>query len=99
MANPHLLARDDDGSRLSIADDLGGLVTSLVLGGREWLFRNEALPLEPRRRAQVPAGPARRTAYVDLGDCGLGDTCFPTVGGDSVTLPDGSQVDLLDHGL
>ncbi|HEY8208231.1 MAG TPA: hypothetical protein VIG99_12165 [Myxococcaceae bacterium] len=82
-----------------VADDLGGLVTSLFLGGREWLFRNEALPLEPRRGVELPQGPARRTAYVDLGDCGLGDTCFPTVGADVVTLPGGSRVDLLDHGL
>src|SRR5262249_1261179 len=74
-------------------------VTRLVLGGREWLFRNEALPLEGRRSAELPSGPARRTAYVDLGDCGLGDTCFPTVGADSVRLPDGSPVELLDHGL
>src|SRR4051794_20259993 len=85
--------------RLAIADDLGGLVTSLLRGGREGLFRNDALPREPRRRGELPQGPARRTAYVDLADCGLGDTCFPTVGGDSVTLPDGSRVDLLDHGF
>src|SRR4051812_41083315 len=94
-----IIRANGSGDELSIADDLGGLVTSLFLGGREWLFRNEALPLEPRRRGEVPSGPARRTAYVDLADCGLGDTCFPTVGGDSVTLPDGSQVELLDHGF
>jgi len=93
-----IISREDEGSRLSIADDLGGLVTSLVLGGHEWLFRNDAIPLESRRRPELPAG-ARGTAYVDLGDCGLGDTCFPTVGGDVVRLPDGTARDLLDHGL
>ncbi|HYV46282.1 MAG TPA: hypothetical protein VFA20_15540 [Myxococcaceae bacterium] len=92
------ISREDDGSRLSIADDLGGLVTSLVLGGREWLFRNEALPLESRRRPDLPPG-ARRTAYADLGDCGLGDICFPTVGAEAVRLPDGSTRELLDHGM
>jgi galactose mutarotase-like enzyme len=92
------ISLDDGGSQLSIADDLGGLVTSLVLGGREWLFRNEAIPLESRRQAQIPPG-ARRTAYVDLADCGWGDTCFPTVGGDEVRRPDGTSSDLLDHGL
>lgn len=91
------ISRDDGGSRLSIADDLGGLLTSLVLGGREWLFRNDAIPLESRS-AGVPPG-AGRTAYVDLADCGLGDTCFPTVGGDAVRWPDGTVRELLDHGL
>jgi hypothetical protein len=92
------ISRDDDGSRLTVADDLGGLVTELVLGGREWLFRNEALPLENRGQPELPAA-AFRSAYVDLADCGLGDTCFPTVGGDVVRLPDGTSLPLLDHGL
>jgi galactose mutarotase-like enzyme len=59
------------------------------LNGREWLWRNDQIPLAPPR-----AG----TSYVETADSGGWDECFPTVG--PCPVP-GSQKDtplLPDHG-
>jgi len=73
----------------------GARITHLRLRrrGREWLWRNQALPfvLPP------PESPSSPTAYVDWYDHGGWDECFPTVGAcPRPGVPD--QPRLPDHG-
>ena len=66
---------------------LGGKLTNLRrLRGREWLWRNEQIPLAP---------PAEGASYVETADSGGWDECFPTVG--PCPMP-GRDIMLPDHG-
>ncbi len=68
----------------------GGKVTNLRrLTGREWLWRSPSIPLRPYLRG---------TPYLDRGDSGGWDECFPTIAPCTVTLPGGRTVALDDHG-
>ena len=69
---------------------LGMKVTNLRrLGGREWLWRSDQIPLAPPRPG---------ASYVETADSGGWDECFPTVGACPVpgTAPGTPQ--LPDHG-
>jgi galactose mutarotase-like enzyme len=55
--------------------------------GREWLWRNEQIPLAP---------PDPAASYVETADSGGWDECFPTVG--PCDLPGPNPVHLPDHG-
>ncbi|HEU4829532.1 MAG TPA: hypothetical protein VFT04_10070 [Gemmatimonadales bacterium] len=57
-------------------------------GGREWLWRNEQIPLAP---------PAPGASYVETADSGGWDECFPTVGASAVP-GDPAAEPLPDHG-
>ena len=67
---------------------LGGKLSNLRrLRGREWLWRNEQMPLAP---------PLPGASYVETADSGGWDECFPTVG--PCPLPGRPDVILPDHG-
>ena len=58
-------------------------------GGREWLWRNDQIPLTL---------PEPGASYVETADSGGWDECFPTVGASQVPgAPAGTQL-LPDHG-
>jgi len=62
---------------------LGMKLTNLRrLRGREWLWRNEQIPLRL---------PGSGTSYVETADSGGWDECFPTVG-PSLDLPDHGEL-------
>ena len=71
-----------------IIPTLGGKLTNLRrLRGREWLWRNEQIPL---------ASPVSGASYVESADSGGWDECFPTVG--PCPLPGQPEIMLPDHG-
>jgi galactose mutarotase-like enzyme len=71
-----------------IIPTLAGKVTNLRrLKGREWLWRNDQIPL---------AEPQAGGSYVETADSGGWDECFPTVG--PCPLPGGAPIQLPDHG-
>lgn len=78
-------------SRVVIVPALGGKIISLELGGREWLWTSDVIP------RQVPVDGA---SYVETGDSGGYDECFPTIA--PCTLPSTvarfGGVSLPDHG-
>ncbi len=57
--------------------------------GREWLWRNDQIPLGP---------PDRSGSYAETGDAGGWDECFPTVGASPVPGAPGGTPPPLDHG-
>lgn len=83
-------------SSLTLIPALGGKITSLHLGGREWLWTSDVTPY------RVPDESMRgdEVSYVKLADSGGYDECFPTVG--PCTLPAGVRefggIHLPDHG-
>lgn len=93
-----VVASGNGAARVAIADALGGLVGALVIGGRQRLFRNAAIPFARRLSGTAVArdatGRAAPTTYVDHADVGLGDQCLLTVGADRC-----GGVDLVDHGV
>jgi galactose mutarotase-like enzyme len=67
---------------------LGGKLSNLRrLRGREWLWRNDQIPLAP---------PAAGASYVETADSGGWDECFPTVG--PCPMPGAAGLLLPDHG-
>jgi hypothetical protein len=96
VANVGIMSKSEQTS-VGVADALGGLVMRLVIGGHNWLFRNQAMPLDARLTGTAFRPPIN-TAYVDNADVGLGDTCILTVAGDRLTVPDVGRVALPDHG-
>jgi hypothetical protein len=84
---PAIALRSDD-IEIVVAPALGARITNLRrLPGREWLWRNEQIPLAPPR-----AG----ASYADTADSGGWDECFPNVG--TSPLPGHPSVMLPDHG-
>jgi len=59
------------GSRVLIVPALGGKIAHLELGGRQWLWHNDAMPYVP---------PDETASYLETADTGGYDECFPTVG-------------------
>lgn len=59
------------GSRVSIVPALGGKIAQLELGGRQWLWTNDAIPY---------AVPDENASYAETADTGGYDECFPTIG-------------------
>lgn len=57
--------------------------------GREWLWRNEQIPLAP---------PAQTGSFVDTADSGGWDECFPTVGPSPIPGAPAGTAALPDHG-
>ncbi|AHG91964.1 hypothetical protein J421_4427 [Gemmatirosa kalamazoonensis] len=88
---------DGGGSRVVIDPALGGKITSLLLGGREWLWTSGVLP-------RLPVGPAVAAdddaSYVRTADTGGYDECVPTVGACRLPrdVPGHGGVALPDHG-
>jgi galactose mutarotase-like enzyme len=71
-----------------VVPTLGGKITNMRrLRGREWLWRNDQIPLAP---------PAGGTSYVETADSGGWDECFPTVG--PCSMPGAPELLLPDHG-
>jgi galactose mutarotase-like enzyme len=67
---------------------LGGKLSNLRrLRGREWLWRNDQIPLAP---------PSAGASYVETADSGGWDECFPTVG--PCPMPGMAGLLLPDHG-
>jgi len=58
------------GTRVRIVPGLGGKIISLDALGREWLWSNDAIPLQD---------PVDGASYVETGDTGGYDECFPTI--------------------
>lgn len=78
-------------ARVLVVPSLGGRVAELWCGARQWLWQNPQLPM------QVPAPGA---SWVEVGDTGGLDDCFPTVGACRVPgwVKGAGGVELPDHG-
>lgn len=78
-------------AKVVIVPALGGKIASLELAGREWLWASDVIP----RQAGVDGA-----SYVETGDSGGYDECFPTVA--ACTLPTSvarfGGLTLPDHG-
>jgi galactose mutarotase-like enzyme len=78
-------------SRVVLVPSLGGKITELFMGGREWLWTSDVIPL---------ARGIDGTSYLEMGDSGGFDECFPTVS--SCRVPGWIRafggVELPDHG-
>ena len=59
------------GSRVSIVPALGGKIAQMELGGRQWLWANDAIPY---------VLPDENASYGETADTGGYDECFPTIG-------------------
>jgi galactose mutarotase-like enzyme len=84
------------GSRVDVASALGGKLARLELGGRQWLWTNDALT----RGEPTDALASDSASYAREGDSGGWDECFPTVS--ACRLPQDVQrfggLVLPDHG-
>jgi len=78
-------------SRVVLVPNLGGKLTSLYLGGREWLWASDVVPL---------ARGIEGTSYLEMGDSGGFDECCPTVAACRVPgwVRGYGGVELPDHG-
>ncbi len=87
---------DPAGTRVVVVPALGGKITELHLGGRQWLWHNEAIPY----RAAAERERADDASYVELADTGGYDECFPTVGRTRLGTDAGRYAGLTlpDHG-
>jgi hypothetical protein len=79
------------GTRLRVIPQLGGKIASMVMAGREWLWKSDVLPYRV---------PEDGTSYVRTADTGGYDECFPTVGACDVPIdvPHWAGLQLPDHG-
>ncbi|GMV09561.1 MAG TPA: hypothetical protein PKC83_09750 [Gemmatimonadaceae bacterium] len=79
------------GTRVVLVPSLGGKITELFMGGREWLWTSDVVPL---------ARGIDGTSYLETGDSGGFDECFPTVA--SCRVPGWVRtfggIELPDHG-
>lgn len=57
-------------SRVVMVPALGGRLTAMELGGRQWLWQSDVIPLAPASDG---------ASYLETGDAGGFDECFPTV--------------------
>lgn len=78
-------------SRIVCVPALGGRIIAMELGGRQWLWHNESIPFTP---------PVEGASYVETGDSGGFDECFPTVAACRIPgwVRGWGGVDLPDHG-
>jgi len=78
-------------TRLTIIPALGAKISSMVMGGREWLWTSDVIPY----REAVDGA-----SYVETADSGGYDECFPTVGPCDVPIdvPHYAGLQLPDHG-
>ena len=75
---------------MTVAPAVGMKLTNLRrLRGREWLWRNEQMPLAPPRPG---------TSFVETADSGGWDECFPTVAPSPVPGAPAGTPSLPDHG-
>lgn len=79
------------GTRVVLVPSLGGKITELFMGGREWLWTSDVVPL---------ARGIDGTSYLETGDSGGFDECFPTVAACRVPgwVRAFGGVELPDHG-
>lgn len=79
------------GTRVVLVPSLGGKITELFMGGREWLWTSDLVPL---------ARGIDGTSYLETGDSGGFDECFPTVAACRVPgwVRAFGGVELPDHG-
>jgi len=78
-------------TRLTIIPALGAKISSMVMGGREWLWTSDVIPYRE---------PVDGASYVETADSGGFDECFPTVGPCDVPIdvPHYAGLQLPDHG-
>lgn len=57
-------------SRIICVPAVGGRITEMVIGGRQWFWKNDLIPFAPPREG---------TTYAETADSGGYDDCFPTV--------------------
>jgi galactose mutarotase-like enzyme len=84
------------GSKVVMVPALGGKISALHVGGRQWLWTSATMPYAlPDERAQ-----ADDASYVETADTGGYDECFPTVGACVLPMVAGAfaQLRLPDHG-
>jgi galactose mutarotase-like enzyme len=79
-------------TRVVIAPALGGKITTLEMGGRDWLWRNERIPFAPPQDGAA--------SWAETGDSGGYDECFPTVGACTIPswIPRYGGLELPEHG-
>jgi hypothetical protein len=80
-----------EGARVVILPAIGGKISALELGGRQWLWRSTVIPFRPG---------VDGTSYVKSADSGGYDECFPTVSECNVPshIPRYGGLALPDHG-
>ncbi|MGB7211327.1 MAG: hypothetical protein WBC97_01760 [Gemmatimonadales bacterium] len=84
------IALSNDEIEVVCVPGLGGKLTNLRRrGGREWLWRNPAIPLRP---------PDWGASYVETADSGGWDECFPTIGPSPMPGARPDEPLLPDHG-
>jgi galactose mutarotase-like enzyme len=78
-------------TRVVIVPSLGGKIRELHLGGRQWLWASPIIPMAPS---------ADGASFLETGDSGGYDECFPTVGACRVPgwVRAFGGVELPDHG-
>ncbi|MGI8496769.1 MAG: hypothetical protein ACR2OG_04190 [Gemmatimonadaceae bacterium] len=78
-------------TRLVLVPSLGGKIVVMEMGGRDWLWRSDVIPLR---------APVEGESYIKTADSGGYDECFPTVGACTVplTVPGFGGAALPDHG-
>lgn len=78
-------------TRVVIVPSLGGKLTELVMGGRQWLWASDVVPLSRGIDG---------TSYLESGDSGGFDECFPTISACRVPgwVRAFGGVELPDHG-
>lgn len=78
-------------SRVVVVPSLGGKITELEIGGRQWLWSSDVVPL---------ARGIDGTSYPETGDSGGFDECFPTVSACRVPgwVRTFGGIELPDHG-
>jgi hypothetical protein len=83
------------GSRVRLVPALGGKITAMEIGGRQWLWTNDAITPRLPEPVTTPQAPMGAIVYAETGDSGGYDECFPTVG--PCLIPT-NGVKLPDHG-
>jgi galactose mutarotase-like enzyme len=83
--------RGATGTRAVLVPSLGGKIAQLEIGGRSWLWSSPVIPMAPG----VDGG-----SYIEAGDSGGYDECFPTVGACRVPgwVRAFGGIELPDHG-
>lgn len=85
---------DAGGAHVAIVPALGGKISSLRLGGREWLWTRDTLP----RVAPTASAADDGASAVITADRGGYDECLPTVTACTVQVPGAGSIALPEHG-